>query len=388
MAKAQILIFNCGSSSIKFTLFNKQSLKVMLNGFIEKISQTDSSFSFIFKKQRHCLKTPNLNYKDAFKLINKKVNELGFEDIQAIGHRVVHGGNFFSKATLIDTDVIKKIEQLTSLAPLHNSANLTGIEFCQQHFFGVPQIAMFDTAFHQSIPEAIHRYGVDDELYQQYHIRKYGFHGISHNYIAQQAAQYLKKEHGNFISAHLGNGCSIAAIKQGKSIDTSMGFTPLDGLIMGTRSGSIDPSIFTYINTQTDLTIDQITERLNKKSGLAGLCGSSDMRDICKRISSGDEKAQIALNIFCHRTARTITSYMMYFEDFDGLIFTAGIGENSPLVRQKVTEQLKAVGFLIDTCKNQNTNECIEIQTQSSHRIMVVPTNEELMIAQSCVDLM
>ncbi|WP_440615473.1 acetate/propionate family kinase [Cysteiniphilum sp. 6C5] len=396
------LVFNCGSSSIKFSLYDHNTLVQMLVGLVDKINTKETTLSISINGQTKTENAP-LNYHQAFvKIIDFLKRQDYFNQIIAIGHRVVHGGHYFDRAVIVTDDVIAKIRALTPLAPLHNPANLEGIEFCQQHFASIPQIAVFDTAFHQSMPEEVYRYAIPSTLYEDLHIRKYGFHGISHQYIAQTAAKYLSLTQGNFICAHLGNGCSISAIKNGKSINTSMGFTPLDGLVMGTRSGTIDPGIFSYLQQTLGLEINEINQLLNKQSGLFGLCGLSDMREIEHLIANPDselqeekdvtetnevkgiKKTKLALDIFSHRVASFIASYLMYFEQLDGLIFTAGIGQNSALVRQQIVKRLKFSGFKIDDARNENAAQTIEIHAKGSQRIMVLKTDEERMIAQSC----
>ena len=393
------LVFNCGSSSIKFSLYDHNILVQALVGLVDKINTKETTFSISINGQPKTENVP-LNYHQAFTKTITFLKQQGyFNQIIGIGHRVVHGGHYFDRAVIITDDVIAKIRALIPLAPLHNPANLEGIEFCQQHFVSIPQIAAFDTAFHQSMPEEIYRYAIPNTLYEDLHIRKYGFHGISHHYIAQAAAKHLDLTQGNFICAHLGNGCSVTAIHNGKSINTSMGFTPLDGLVMGTRSGTIDPGIFSYLQQMLNVDINEIDQLLNKQSGLFGLCGSNDMREIEYVIAHPDFKltedkegkdvkelkeARLALDIFSHRVASYIASYLMYFEQFDGLVFTAGIGQNSALVRQQIIKRLKFSGFEIDNKLNEDASKSIEIHAQGSKRIMVLKTDEELMIAQSC----
>ncbi|GGG03773.1 MULTISPECIES: acetate/propionate family kinase [Cysteiniphilum] len=384
------LVFNCGSSSIKFSLYDHNTLVQTLVGLVDKINTNETTLSISVNGQTKTETSP-LNYHQAFaKIIGFLKQQDCFSQIIAIGHRVVHGGHHFDRAVIVTDDVIAKIRTLIPLAPLHNPANLEGIEFCQQHFISIPQIAVFDTAFHQSIPEEIYRYAIPNTLYEDLHIRKYGFHGISHQYIAQAAAQHLSLTQGNFICAHLGNGCSVTAIKNGKSINTSMGFTPLDGLVMGTRSGTIDPGIFSYLQQILNMDVNEINQLLNNQSGLLGLCGLSDMREIEHLIDNPDielkeaKQAKLALDIFSHRAASFIASYLMYFDQLDGLIFTAGIGQNSALVRQEIINRLKFNGFAIDAARNQNAAQTIEIHAKGSKRIMVLKTDEERMIAQSC----
>lgn len=384
------LVFNCGSSSIKFSLYNHNTLAQTLVGLVDKINTEKTTLSISINGQTKTENAP-LNYHQAFaKIIDFLKQQDYFNQIITIGHRVVHGGHYFDRAVIVTDDVITKIRALIPLAPLHNPANLEGIEFCQQHFASIAQIAVFDTAFHQSMPEEIYRYAIPNTLYEDLHIRKYGFHGISHQYIAQAAAKYLSLTQGNFICAHLGNGCSVTAIKNGKSINTSMGFTPLDGLVMGTRSGTIDPGVFSYMQEMLDVDINEINQLLNKQSGLFGLCSLSDMREIEYMIANPDielkevKQAKLALDIFSHRVASFIASYLMYFEQLDGLVFTAGIGQNSALVRQQIVKRLKFSGFEIDDARNKDAKQAIEIHAEDSQRIMVLKTDEERMIAQSC----
>ena len=380
-----IIIFNCGSSSIKSTLFHSLDEVPAVKILAERINQNNAQITFYEWGDKHVVLLKQSTHQAAFQTIGRFLAEKQLlADITAVGHRVVHGGCYFTQSVLIDTTVIQKIETLTSLAPLHNPANLMGIHFAQKILPGIPQVASFDTAFHQTISEVVHRYPIPDQYYEQYAVRKYGFHGMSHQYVANKATTLLSVRKSNFIVAHLGNGCSITAIKNGLSIDTSMGFTPLDGLMMGTRSGSVDPGIFDYLQTQLGSDAKSITHMLNKQSGLLAICGHSDMREIEHLMTQGDTKAELAFNMFCHRVAGFIARYKMYFNALDALIFTGGIGENSTAVRAAIIKQLNTIGFVLDEAHNRHhgasNHHCIE-KASKSERIMVIPTNEELMIA-------
>lgn len=268
---------------------------------------------------------------------------------------------------------------------MHNPAHIEGIRFCQQIFPELPQVAVFDTAFHQTMPSYIAEYAIPYGLTHKHNIRKYGAHGTSHKYVSQQAAKILDKKQANAIVAHLGNGCSITAVVDGKSIDTSMGLTPLDGLVMGTRSGCIDPSIFAYISDNLGWSVTEITNILNKQSGLLGICGHNDMREVSQLAAKGDELAKLAIEIFCHRVAKFVASYMIYFNKLDALVFTGGIGENAANIRKNIISKLANLGFMIDHQKNSNSETFIN--SKNSHNIMVIATNEELMIAQETQNL-
>ncbi|MCF6765679.1 acetate kinase [Thiotrichales bacterium 19S3-7] len=386
MSEYLILTLNCGSSSIKFAVISPQSQNTILEGQAERIAQPDTLFRSTYLNNPPVLKQLDCaSYETVFKEIKSHLAEHKLLDaIQAVGHRVVHGGHLFKNATIINSTVIDTIRSLIPLAPLHNPHNLSGIEFCQKVFHNLTQVAVFDTAFHQSIPQTNYVYALPYDMYEKHHIRKYGFHGISHQYLSSKADQILHINGGNYISLHLGNGCSISAIKQSKSFDTSMGFTPLDGLVMGSRSGSIDPGIMTYLSNQLNLDIKQIDHILNKQSGLLGLCQHSDMREIEALIDKNDKKAKLALNIFCQRIAFFISAYFAYFEKLDAIIFSGGIGEHSNLVRKTVINKIKNLGFMLDQNNNkQNGNESnYHINAFGYKTVLVIPTNEELMIAK------
>lgn len=311
------------------------------------------------------------------------------DDIAAVGHRVVHGGEHFTGATLITEEVKKEIKKLFSLAPLHNPVNYKCIEVAEQTFTNAKQIAVFDTAFHQTIPEQAYRYAIPEWYYKEHGIRVYGFHGTSHKYVSEQAIKWLKKEKSKIISIHLGNGCSITAIKDGKSIDTSMGFGPLSGLMMGTRSGDIDPSVIFHLMEHSGYTLEQLSTLVNKQSGLLGVGGSSDMRDIRKLVSEGNAAADLALKLYAYRIKKFIGSYAAILNGIDAIIFTAGVGENDSNMREAVCTELDYLGIELDSTLNTAyLGEQKEINTAGSKvKILVIPTNEEYEIAHQCYGL-
>lgn len=312
------------------------------------------------------------------------------EDISAVGHRVVHGGEYFSGATIIDEEVKQQIKKLFSLAPLHNPVNYKCIEVAEQTFPSAIQIAVFDTAFHQSIPEAAYRYAIPEWYYKEHGIRVYGFHGTSHKYVSEQAIKWLNKVSSKIISIHLGNGCSITAIKDGKSIDTSMGFGPLSGLMMGTRSGDIDPSVVFHLMEHAGYKLEQLSALVNKQSGLLGVAGSSDMRDVNKLAHDGNEAAKLALKIYAYRIKKFIGAYTATLNGIDTLIFTAGVGENDLEMRASVCSKLDYLGIKIDLNKNKAyKGELTDISTKDAAvKILVIPTNEEYEIANQCFNLL
>lgn len=387
--KNQILVINCGSSSIKFAILCPESNTQKLEGIAEQLHSTQASMTIIFNEieQRLSLKAP-YDHGAALKAIvsflkQHKIISL----IQAIGHRVVHGGEEFNQPTLINKRVLDKIKSLSPLAPLHNPANMTGIEACIAAFPNLPQVAVFDTAFHQTLAKQAFLYGIPLELYQKYNIRKYGFHGTSHYYVSKKAAEYLDIPFGqcNFISAHLGNGCSVTAVRSGQSVDTSLGLTPLEGLIMGTRCGDIDPGVVFDLSKRLGFSLDDINNLLNKKSGLLGLSGiSNDCRVLEQAAKQGNKRAALALDCFTYKAAKTISSFAVCFAQLDGLIFTGGIGENSALIREKIVQYLSLLNIKLDDNTNLNLirGSTKNIAIRSSIPCIVVPTNEELVIAQ------
>ena len=363
---SHILVLNCGSSSVKFALIDPKTAESLFTGLAENINQENCAITFKAddKKQLHI---KNGQYKDIFSELKKYLDEKGFFDkVIAIGHRVVAGGQYFSDSAIITSENLEKIKACIPLAPLHNPAHVEGINFCAKIFAGLPQVAVFDTAFHQTIPSYIAEYAIPRELTDGQKIRKYGAHGTSHKFVSMQAAELLGKEKSNVIVAHLGNGCSITAVVDGKSRDTSMGLTPLDGLVMGTRSGSIDPSVFGYLADNLGYDATKTTQILNKQSGLLGICGHNDMRQVSDLAKNGDKLAIKAIEMFCQRAAEFIAKYMMHFNTFDGLVFTGGIGENAVNIRENIVAKLKNIGFKIDNAKNKNAET--QIQSQDSQK--------------------
>jgi acetate kinase len=389
----QVLVINCGSSSVKFSLIEPSSGDTLLSALAERLNSAQAVIKIKPLYQQNSSKielalTAPHDHKTAIDALVEHLqsNKL-IDNIKIIGHRVVHGGEKYSQPTLINHQVLEAIEQLSKLAPLHNPANLIGIKAAQHTFKTLPQVAIFDTAFHQTMPEKAYLYGIPYELYQDHSIRRYGFHGTSHFFVAQAAAQTLNKplKQCNFISAHLGNGCSVTAIKEGNSIDTSLGFTPLEGVMMGTRSGDIDPGVIFYLVEQLGYSIEQVNKLLNKESGLQGVSGiSNDCRELEQAMDNNNKRAILALNIFCYRIAKSIASFSSGFEQLDGLIFTGGIGENSMFVREQVLKQLSLLNFKLDPQKNEATRfgQSGLISTTDSRACWVIPTNEEWVIAE------
>lgn len=389
------MAINSGSSSLKFQLIQMPEEIVIAKGLFEKIGLSDSMFSITVirnnEKEKIEKQVSIPSHKTAVELLiheltNSKVIEK-LEDISGVGHRVVHGGEKFHDSELITDEVIKGIESCNDLAPLHNPANLLGIEAFRQALPHVPTVAVFDTAFHQTMPEQSYLYSLPYEYYEKYGIRKYGFHGISHKYVTDRAAVILQKplKDLRLISCHLGNGASVAAVEAGKSIDTSMGFTPLAGVAMGTRSGNIDPALIPFIMEKTGKTAEEVVfDVLNKQSGMLGLTGiSSDLRDIELAAEKGNARAELALEVFASRIHKYIGSYAARMSGVDAIIFTAGIGENSSVVREKVMKGLEFMGVYWDPTLNKvRGQEAILSYPHSPVKILVVPTNEEVMIAR------
>ncbi|MGM0752638.1 MAG: acetate kinase [Bacillota bacterium] len=393
MAK-KVIAINAGSSSLKFQLFDMPEETVITKGLIERIGLNDAVFNITVNDEKREEVTDIPNHEVAVKMLLEKLTGYGIidslDEIDGIGHRVVHGGEVFNDSVLITEDVVSKIEELSDLAPLHNPANLTGIKAFQNVLPNVPAVAVFDTAFHQSMPESSFLYSLPYEYYEDYGIRKYGFHGTSHKYVSERAAEMLgrPKEQVRLISCHLGNGASIAAIEGGKSIDTSMGFTPLAGVAMGTRSGNIDPALIPFIMEKTGSTADEVLNILNKKSGMLGVSGfSSDLRDIEQQASEGNERAELALEVFANRIHKYIGSYASRMYGVDAIVFTAGIGENSTLIRERVLQGLEFMGVYWDPARNQvRGKEAFVNYPHSPVKVMIIPTNEEVMIARDVVE--
>ena len=394
-----ILVINCGSSSLKFQLIDSETEKCIAKGLCERIGIEGSRITYTPDGgEKEQTVTPMPDHTEAIRLVlealtNEKTGVVkSLDEIGAVGHRIVHGGEKFAASTIITDEVMKAIEECNDLAPLHNPANLIGINACKKLMPATPMVAVFDTAFHQTMPEEAYMYGLPYEYYEKYKIRRYGFHGTSHSYVSRKAAEVLGKKYEDLkiIVCHLGNGASVSAVKNGKCVDTSMGLTPLEGLIMGTRSGDIDPAIMEFIAHKEGKDIDEIMTVLNKKSGVYGLSNnlSSDFRDLEDGYNRGDEHCIRTMNTYCYRVAKYIGSYVAAMNGVDVICFTAGIGENAPLVRSLVCEHLGFLGVSIDEDANHKRGEEIAISTPDSKTtVMVIPTNEELAIARETVSL-
>ncbi len=392
-----VFVLNAGSSSLKYQLIDAKTQELKASGLVERIGIDGILKQVIDENRKLTMEAPIPTHKEAIELIletltkgdTKVINSI--DEIQAIGLRVAHGGEYFKESTLVTEKVIKKIEELIPLAPLHNPANILGMKICMQLLPKVPNVAVFDTAFHQTMPEIHFLFPVPHEDYTEHHLRKYGFHGTSHFFVSQQAIKLLgNKKDSKIIVCHLGNGSSVCAIKDGKSVNTTMGLTPLGGLMMGTRSGDIDPGIIPYLMDKKDMNTHQIIDYLNKKSGILGVSGiSSDLREIISAANDGDQRAQVTIDMMCNRVKKYVCSYAGLLGGVDAICFTAGIGENSDIVREKVCHNLEFMGVEIDKEKNQIKNHQIrEINKESSKtKIFVIPTNEELVIAQDTFNL-
>lgn len=389
------LVINCGSSSLKFSLINVETKAVLLYGIAEALATDKANFSLFYQNKKYDELLTTKDHADALAVMFRYLNTFNLADsISAIGHRVVHGAEYFSNSVLITEEVIQAIKKCIPIAPLHNPANLIGIEEAMKLTPHLPHIAVFDTAFHQTMPETAYLYGLPLEFYNNHSIRRYGFHGTSHQYVTEAASHFLKKkkETVNLITAHLGNGVSITAVKGGKSIDTSMGFTPLEGVIMGTRSGSIDPALFTYLHHELGYTVEAIDTLLNKKSGLLGISGlSNDCRELEKAHQRGERNATLALELFVYRIAKTIASYLVPLGRLDALVFTAGIGENSIFIREKIVQQLDFMQYEFNEKANQKYIQGktgVIAKSSSFGVVLVIPTDEEGLIAKEANRLM
>lgn len=392
------LVINCGSSSLKYQLIDMKTEESLVQGLVERIGIQGSVLTQKADgKDKYVINTEIKDHKDAIKLVLEalvdKVHGViaSMDEILAIGHRVVHGGEKYSKSVLITDEVLESIKDCIVLAPLHNPPNIIGIEACSELMPNIPMVAVFDTAFHQTMPKHAYICPLPYELYEKYGVRKYGFHGTSHKYVSNKVAEVMGKDIKDLkiITCHLGNGCSIAAVKGGKSIDTSMGFTPLAGVMMGTRSGSIDPSVISFLVEEQGYTIKDVNNLLNKQSGVLGISGvSSDFRDVIEEATKGNERAQLALDIFHYKVRAQIASYAGIMGGVDVIVFTAGIGENSSLTRKESLRDLEFLGFTIDDEKNAIRGEIQEISTADSKvKVYEIPTNEELMIARDTMEL-
>ena len=392
------LVINCGSSSLKYQLIDMNTENSLVQGLVERIGIEGSILTQkVEGKDKYVIEENMPSHKDAIKLVlealvNKEHGVItSMEEISAVGHRVVHGGEKYSHSVVIDEEVIESIRDCISLAPLHNPPNIIGIEACKELMPNTPMVAVFDTAFHQTMPKEAYICPLPYELYENYGIRKYGFHGTSHMYVSQKVAKVMGKDIKDLkiVTCHLGNGCSLAAVKGGKSIDTSMGFTPLAGIMMGTRAGSIDPSVISFLVEEQGYTMSDIDEILNKKSGILGISGvSSDFRDVLSESEKGNERAKLALDIFHYKVRAQIAAYAGIMGGVDVIVFTAGIGENSIVTRKESLRGLEFLGFRVDDEKNDVRGKIQEISTEDSKvKVYLIPTNEELMIARDTVKL-
>ena len=393
----KVLVINCGSSSLKYQLIDSESGEALVTGLCERIGidgrlvykpANGEKRIFEDKLPDHQVAVSNV----LAAISNPEYGVIGsLDEIDAVGHRVVHGGETFNRSVIINDEVIKAIEECNDLAPLHNPANIIGINACTKLMPGVPQVAVFDTAFHQTMPDKAYMYGLPYEYYEKYKVRRYGFHGTSHSYVSKRVIDILSldKNNSKVIVCHLGNGASISAVMNGKSIDTSMGLTPLEGLVMGTRSGDIDPAIMEFIAKKENLSIGEIMNVLNKKSGVQGMSGlTSDFRDIDEGIKKGNNRARLAREVFCYKAAKVVGSYVAAMNGVDAIVFTAGIGENDGVVRKEICSYLGFLGLTVDDEKNAVRGEEVVISTPDSKvKALVVPTNEELAICRETVAL-
>ena len=397
----KILVINCGSSSIKYQLFDMEKNQVLCSGLVERIGlkegvMTHKKLPGTDMEVKKVFNEPIPTHKEGMDKVIKILTDgeygviKSLSEIKGVGHRVVHGGTF-TESVVADEKVIKELEKAIPLAPIHNPANIQGLQVARELFAGIPNVVVFDTAFHQTMPKENYMYPIPYEYYDQYKIRKYGFHGTSHQYIAQRTAEILNKklEDCNLITVHLGNGSSLASIKNGKCQDTSMGLTPLDGVMMGTRCGSIDPAVVAFMCKNCGLTVEEADKILSKQSGLQGICGCSDMRDVEANMAKGDEKAELAFKMLAHSIRKYIGAYIMEQPKLDAIVFTAGIGENDCAMRKAVIENLEHLGIVVDFEKNNNRpKEYMEIsKPESKIKVLVVRTNEELAIAKITLSL-
>ena len=392
-----VLVINCGSSSLKYQLINSDTEDVLAKGLCERIGIDGR---LVYQKagcDKEITEAAMPTHKEAIQmvldaLVNDKTGAIkSLSEVNAVGHRIVHGGEKFASSVVITDEVLEAVAQCNDLAPLHNPANLIGINACKELMPGVPMVAVFDTAFHQTMPEKAYLYGLPYEYYENYKVRRYGFHGTSHSFVSKETARFLGMDLKNskIIVCHLGNGASISAVKDGKCVDTSMGLTPLEGLVMGTRSGDIDPAIMEYIAKKENLDIAGVMNVLNKKSGLEGISGlSSDFRDLTAGAKEGNKRAIAAIEVFCYRVAKYVGSYVAAMNGVDAIAFTAGLGENDDITRKAICEYLGYLGTELDEVKNDVHGETAIISTDDSKvTLLCVPTNEELMIARDTVAL-
>lgn len=393
-----VLVINCGSSSLKFQLINSDTEGVLAKGLCERIGIDGRLVYQPAGGDKEITEADMPTHKQAIQMVldalmNEKTGVIkSLDEVDAVGHRVVHGGEKFASSVVINDEVMAAIEECNDLAPLHNPANLIGIRACQELMPSAPMVAVFDTAFHQTMPAKAYLYGLPNEYYEKYKVRRYGFHGTSHSFVSKHAADFLGLDLDNskIVVAHLGNGASISAVVNGKCVDTSMGLTPLEGLVMGTRSGDIDPAIMEFIAKKENLDIAGVMNVLNKKSGVQGLSGglSSDFRDLEEAMNSGNELAKNAMEVFCYRVAKYIGAYVAAMNGVDAIAFTAGIGENACIVREMILGYLEYLGIAMDKEANAGRGEDMVISTPDSKvKVAVIPTNEELAICRETVEL-
>ena len=394
----KILVINCGSSSLKYQLIDMENEEVLTKGLVERIGIEGSILTQKTPgKEKFVIEQPMEDHRAAIELVlGALVDEANgviksMDEISAVGHRVVHGGEKYAQSVLIDNEVMKSLEECVKLAPLHNPPNIIGIKACMELMPNTPMTAVFDTAFHQTMPEEAYIYALPYEYYTQYGIRKYGFHGTSHKYVSQKVAEVMGKdiESLKIITCHLGNGSSVTAVKDGVSIDTTMGFTPLEGLAMGTRSGNLDPAIVPFLVKELNISADEASNILNKKSGVLGISGvSSDFRDIQAAAEAGNNRAKLALDLFCYRVKQYIGSYAAAMGGVDCIVFTAGVGENSIEMREEICKGLSFLGIEFDSERNKTRGTIAEISSDNSKvKIYVIPTDEEMMIAKDTKDI-
>lgn len=390
----KVLVINCGSSSLKYQLFDMTDESVLCKGLVERIGIEGSKLTHKVNGEKLVVEEPMKDHTEAINhvfdaLLDEKYGVIkSLDEVSAIGHRVLHGGDKLTESCIIDDKVKDKIREFIKFGPLHNPANLMGIEACEKLASGKKNIAVFDTAFHQTMPAKTYMYAIPYEYYEDYRLRKFGFHGTSHRYITLRTQQLLGKDDINIITVHLGNGSSIAAVKNGKCYDTSMGLTPLEGLLMGTRSGDLDPTVMTFLMNEKGYSADEMNQILNKKSGVLGVSGiSSDFRDLEEEAEKGNDRAQLALDMFIERVKRYIGGYMAELGHVDAICFAGGIGENSSSMRKDILDTFEELGVKLDLEKNNTREEALISADDSKVKVYVVPTNEELMIARDTLDL-
>ena len=394
----KVLVINCGSSSLKYQLIDSDTEEALAVGLCERIGIDGRLNHTPAGKEKVVIEKDMPNHEVAVQMVLDELTDADYgvikdlSEIDAVGHRVVHGGEKFTSSVVIDEEVIAGVEECNPLAPLHNPANLIGVRACQNLMPGVPNVAVFDTAFHQTMQPEAYMYGLPYEYYEKFKVRRYGFHGTSHSFVSKRAIEYfgLDPENSKVIVCHLGNGGSVSAVKNGKVVDTSMGMTPMEGLVMGTRCGDIDPTIVEFLAHKLDITLEDVMTILNKKSGVYGLSGgiSSDFRDLDKATNEGNEKAALAVKVFSYRTAKYIGAYVAAMDGVDAIVFTAGLGENDAVVRQQIVDHFGYLGITLDQEANKSRGkECTISTPDSKVKVAVIPTNEELAIARETVAL-